>query len=102
MVCGVPDGYRGEWVSPLRDDGYQVFSAPGVVLGRGNAEEAIALVVANLPSPCGPAVRGTPTTWLVLEPKRPAKISEMAVDVWCTNTSQFTAAGCLRRLLSRI
>jgi len=56
---GYPFTRDTPYVWPLGDDGYQVFSASGLVLGRGTAEEAIALVVANLPSPCGPAVRGT-------------------------------------------
>ena len=56
---GYPFTRDTPYVLTFGDDSYQVFNASGVLLGRGNAEEAVALVVANLPSPCGPAVRGT-------------------------------------------
>lgn len=45
-------------VRPLQEGEYEVVSPSGAVLGRGNAEEAAELVVANLPD-CGPAVPGT-------------------------------------------
>jgi hypothetical protein len=46
-------------VRPLPKAQYEVVSPAGNVLGRGNAEEAADLVVANLPAACGPAVPGT-------------------------------------------
>jgi hypothetical protein len=47
------------FVRPVEKSQYEVVSASGVVLGRGNGEEAAELVVANLPSGRGPAVPGT-------------------------------------------
>lgn len=47
------------FVRPLKEGQYEVVSASDKVLGRGNAEEAAELVVANLPPNCGPAVAGT-------------------------------------------
>jgi hypothetical protein len=46
-------------VVPLGSDEYQVISASGKSLGRGNAADAVALVIAGLPPNCGPAVPGT-------------------------------------------
>ena len=46
-------------VRPLKNGQYEVVSPAGTVLGRGDAEEAAALVVANLQPGCGPAVAGT-------------------------------------------
>lgn len=46
-------------VVPLGHDEFEVISFTGESLGRGNAEAAVALVVAALPPNCGPAVPGT-------------------------------------------
>jgi hypothetical protein len=46
-------------VVPLGWDQYEVISASGDSLGRGNAVEAVAFVVSNLPANCGPAIPGT-------------------------------------------
>jgi hypothetical protein len=46
-------------VCPTKHGQYDVVSPSGVVIGSGNADEAADLVVANLPSACGPAVAGT-------------------------------------------
>jgi hypothetical protein len=46
-------------VVPLGRDQYEVISSSGESLGRGNAEDAVALAVAALPPNCGPAVPGT-------------------------------------------
>jgi hypothetical protein len=47
------------FVRPINKGQYEVVSASGAVLGRGDAEEAADLVVVNLPLGCGPAVPGT-------------------------------------------
>jgi hypothetical protein len=46
-------------VVPLDRNEYEVMSCTGVSLGRGNAADAVALVIAALPPNCGPAVPGT-------------------------------------------
>jgi hypothetical protein len=56
---GYPFTRDTPFVQPVKEGQYEVVSASDVVLGRGNAEEAAELVVANLPSGCGPAVPGT-------------------------------------------
>lgn len=47
------------YVWPQQDGQYEVFSPDGQVLGRGDAEAAVRLVVEHLPANCGPAVPGT-------------------------------------------
>jgi hypothetical protein len=47
------------YVVPVEGDRFEVRGASGCVLGRGNAEEAADLVIANLPPGCGTAVPGT-------------------------------------------
>jgi hypothetical protein len=46
-------------VIPLGGAKYEVMSCSGESLGRGDAADAVALVVAALPPDCGPAVPGT-------------------------------------------
>jgi hypothetical protein len=47
------------YVVPVEGDRFEVRGASGCVLGRGNAEEAADVVIANLPPGCGTAVPGT-------------------------------------------
>jgi len=56
---GYPFTLDTPFAQPLEEGGYEVISPSGVVLGRGDAEAAAELVVANLPPGCGPAVPGT-------------------------------------------
>jgi hypothetical protein len=56
---GYPFTLDTPFVRPLEKGGYEVMSLSGVALGRGDAEAAAELVVANLPPGCGPAVPGT-------------------------------------------
>ncbi len=56
---GYPFTRDTPFVRPLKDGRYEVATMSGTVLGRGTAEEAADLVVANLPPNCGPAVPGT-------------------------------------------
>jgi hypothetical protein len=56
---GYPFTLDTPFVRPVKENWYEVWSASGVVLGRGDAEAAAELVVANLPPGCGPAVPGT-------------------------------------------
>jgi hypothetical protein len=56
---GYPFTLDTPFVRPVKENWYEVLSASGVVLGRGDAEAAAELVVANLPPGCGPAVPGT-------------------------------------------
>lgn len=53
--------YSGDIASVLATapNDFQVTSCSGEIIGRGNAEEAVAMVVAALPWNCGPAVPGT-------------------------------------------
>ena len=53
FTCDTPQ------VVALSRNQYEVISSHGKSLGRGNAAEAVALVVAALPPNCGPAVPGT-------------------------------------------
>jgi len=46
-------------VVPLGQGQYKVIGSNGELLGRGNAAQAVTLVVAALPLNCGPAVSGT-------------------------------------------
>ena len=46
-------------VRPLSNGRYEVFGPNGQALGLGDAEAAVRLVVANLPTNCGPALPGT-------------------------------------------
>ncbi len=46
-------------VSASKDAGYVVVSPENEELGRGDARQAVELVVRNLPPNCGPAVQGT-------------------------------------------
>ena len=55
---GYPFTRDTPFVRPVENGEYEVVRG-GVVLGRGNAEEAAELVVAHLPPGCGPAVPGT-------------------------------------------
>jgi hypothetical protein len=55
---GYPFTHDTPFVRPVQGQ-YEVVSASGKVLGRGNADEAADLVVVNLPPNCGPAVAGT-------------------------------------------
>jgi hypothetical protein len=68
---GYPFTRDTPFVRPLKKEQFEVVSASGVVLGRGNAEEATNLVVANLPSGCGPAVPGTADDLGGAEPSAP-------------------------------
>jgi len=56
---GYPFTRDTPYVRPLTEGGYEVVSPTGVVLGRGDAEDAAELVVVHLPPDCGPAVAGT-------------------------------------------
>jgi hypothetical protein len=56
---GYPFTLDTPFVRPVMENWYEVMSASGLVLGRGDAEAAAELVVANLPPGCGPAVPGT-------------------------------------------
>jgi hypothetical protein len=56
---GYPFTRDTPYVRPLQQGQYEVVSRKGNVLGRGNAEEAADLVVANLPPGCALAVPGT-------------------------------------------
>jgi hypothetical protein len=56
---GYPFTLDTPFVRPVKENWYEVLSASGVALGRGDAEAAAELVVANLPPGCGPAVPGT-------------------------------------------
>jgi hypothetical protein len=56
---GYPFTRDTPYVWARRDGQYEVLSPDGQVLGRGDAEAAIRLVVEYLPPDCGPAVPGT-------------------------------------------
>jgi hypothetical protein len=56
---GYPFTLDTPFVRPVKKGWYEVVSSSGVVLGRGGAEAAAELVVANLPPGCGPAMPGT-------------------------------------------
>lgn len=58
---GYPFTRDTPYVRPRPDGRYDV-TANGAVVGRGDAEVAVGLVVAHLPPDCGPAVRGTAET----------------------------------------
>lgn len=49
-------------VEPQQDGQYVVRACDGTVIGKGAASDAVQLVIANLPSNCGAAVRGTAET----------------------------------------
>jgi hypothetical protein len=44
---------------PIKRGEYQVFEASGNVVGSGDAERAVQLLVQHLPPNCGPATKGT-------------------------------------------
>ncbi len=56
---GYPFTRDTPYVWPQRDGQYEVRGPEDQVLGRGNAEAAVRLVVEHLPTNCGPAVPGT-------------------------------------------
>lgn len=56
---GYPFTSDTPYVWPQRDGQYQVLSPDGQVLGRGDVEAAVQLVIEHLPENCGPAVAGT-------------------------------------------
>jgi hypothetical protein len=56
---GYPFTLDTPFVRPVKESRYEVLSASGVVLGRGDAEAAAELVVVNFPPGCGQAAPGT-------------------------------------------
>ena len=44
---------------PMTEGEYEVFDASGKVVGRGDAERAVQLLIDHLPPNCGPAIKGT-------------------------------------------
>jgi len=53
--------YSGDcpYAAPTGDSQYKVFDTLGKVIGRGDAESAVQLLVDHLPPNCGPATKGT-------------------------------------------
>jgi hypothetical protein len=59
-TTGYPFTNDCPWAIPIGDGRYRAHQAGGSdVIGEGDAEEVIAMLVANLPPDCGPAVEGT-------------------------------------------
>ena len=74
---GYPFTRDTPFVRPMTEGQYEVFTASGAVLGRGDAEEAAQLVVANLPPGCEPAVPGTANDMGGAEPDAPPDPARM-------------------------
>jgi len=56
---GYPFSGDCPYAVPTKEGQYQVFDASGKVIGRGDAESAVQLLIDHLPPNCGPATKGT-------------------------------------------
>jgi hypothetical protein len=56
---GYPYSEDTPWIFPKGGDQYEVFARTGKSLGSAGTEQALDLVIANLPPGCGPAAAGT-------------------------------------------
>jgi hypothetical protein len=56
---GYPFTEDTPYVAPLGEAKYEVFNASGQLIDTGSAQQAVDMVVENLPEGCGPAVPGT-------------------------------------------
>lgn len=58
-TTGYPFTRDCPFATPIGDGRFRAYSPSGELIGEGNAEEVIGMLIANLPVDCGPAVNGT-------------------------------------------
>ena len=58
-TTGYPFTSDCPFATPIGDDRFRAYSSSGDLIGEGNVDEVIGMLIANLPVDCGPAVDGT-------------------------------------------